>query len=677
MARRGCLDPGAATAGRPTSRSEAHDTADGPRRHVPRPPRGACPVMRALALALGLAAPAGAQSLYEASSALDLHPCELSALSCTTLTLPLDHRANDPSRTIDITFALSFANVESRGILFYVVGGPGASGLASAEGYLSSFDRELTDYMDIVFVDQRGTGPDHGLACPAAQGRFDAADFSIRDPQAAKAAARAYVADCTAEMDRPGLLPFVASDQAIRDTEAFRQKIGAPKVWLYGESYGTQFVQAYATAFPQAVRGVILDGVVDLSLDAPGFYAGFTTAAEGILVRTLAACAEIASCARDTGGDPAALYDRLAARLDREAIPVALTLSDGRTEKRRLTRGLFEASAFFALYAPEGRAEFLRALAAAGRDNFVPLLQLGYANMFIDPETGLGMEDPGWFGAAFYAITCTDYDSGPGTPDERADRILSRAAALAPKAPRLLRAYFPEQLACAYWPHQGPPTRPVPYAGGDWPTLVLNGDADPITPVAMAQDVLDGAANAFGIFMQGGPHVIWGRGHACPDGIVRAALMDGILPSAREQHCREDLVQDYTPLTLTDPAQLGDPLAIAQAVDTELYQSIAFSVWDGVHPVSIGCDHGGLFTALPTDRGTDYDFRACSFWPGLAVTGTGVESNLGEADDRITLALTIAGDGRGEIRYTYRLADEAWSISGSWNGQPVHLPRLP
>ena len=75
------------------------------------------------ALAL-LAAPAQAQSLYEAASGLDLFPCDLSALSCTTLTLPLDHLANDPEKTIDITFALSFATVESRGILFYQVGGP-------------------------------------------------------------------------------------------------------------------------------------------------------------------------------------------------------------------------------------------------------------------------------------------------------------------------------------------------------------------------------------------------------------------------------------------------------------------------------------------------------------------------------------------------------------------------
>ncbi len=634
-------------------------------------------MLRALALALILAAPAQAQSLYEATSDLDFAPCQLSSLYCTTLTLPLDHNAPDPARTIDITFALSFANVESRGILFYVVGGPGASGLASAEQYLASFDEGLTDYLDIVFVDQRGTGPDHGLACPTAQARFDAADLRLSDPGAAKAAARAYVADCTTEMDRPDLLPFVASEQAIRDTEAFRQAIGAPQVWLYGESYGTQFVQAYASAFPEAVRGVILDGVVDLSLDAPGFYRSYTLAAEEILTRTLDACAEIAACARDMGGPAQDIHDRLAQRLDQAPIPVAFTLSTGQTVTRDLTRGLFELSTFYALYSPEGRAEYLRALAAAGRGNFVPLLHLGYVYMQLDSETGEGIPDPGWFGAAFFAITCTDYDTGPGTPDQRADRILAQAAQLAPKAPRLIRSYFQEQLACAYWPHQGPPSRPAPYAGGDWPTLVLNGDADPITPIAMAYDVLDRVGNGYGVFLQNGPHVIWGRGKPCPDSIVRAALIDGILPEAREQNCREDLVQDYTPLTLTDPADLADPLAVAQAVDIELYHSIALSLWDGVHPMTIGCDHGGTLTIASTEHGTDYSFEDCRFWPDLAFSGAGIEVNLGQPEDSITLGLTASGAATGAITYQYRLSQEAWSISGIWNGQPVRLPRLP
>lgn len=634
--------------------------------------------MRHALFALALfAAPAQAQSLYEAASGLDLFPCDLSDLSCTTLTLPLDHRANDPDKTIDITFALSFATVESRGILFYQVGGPGASGLASADSYLSSFDESLTQYMDIVFVDQRGTGPNHGLTCPVAQARFDAADVSITDPETAKSTARTYVTDCIAELDRSDILPFVASDQAIRDAEAFRRAIGAPKVWLYGESYGTQFVQAFATAFPTAVKGVILDGVVDLSLDSHGFYTAYTLASEAILARTLAGCADIGPCARDMGGDAAAVFDKLKNRLEQGPIPVSYTLADGQAVQRDLTSGLFDASAFYALYSPEGRAEFLRALAAGGRGNLVPLLQLGYANMYIDPETEVGIADPGWYGAAFFAITCTDYDTGPGTPEMRADRILAQAAELAPQAPRLLRSFFQEQLACAYWPFQGPAERPAPYAGGDWPTLILNSDADPITPISMAYDVMDNAANAHGVFMRGGPHVIWGRGLACPDSIVQALLFDGDLPVAREQHCQQDLIEGYEPLTLTDPAQMTDPVAVARAVHTELYQNIALSVWDGVDSVTIGCDFGGTLTATGTDAGTDYSFAECRFWPDLSLSGVGIEVNMGEPDDSMTLGLTASSSQSGAITYQDRLADEAWSISGTWNDQPAQLSRLP
>ena len=635
--------------------------------------------MRHALLALGLlASPALADApLMEAASGLDLFPCELSSLSCTTLTVPLDHRANDPTQTLDITFALSFATEESRGILFYFVGGPGGSGLASAESYLSSFDPSLVENMDIVFVDQRGTGPVHGLSCPVAQARFDTAPAPLSDPDAILATARTYVTDCTAEMDAQHLLPVVNTDQAIRDSELFRQSIGAPKVWLYGESYGTQLVQAYATQFPQAVRGVILDGVVDLSLSPEGFYSRYTLASEQLLDETFSLCTTITACKSDMPGDAAQVYDDLARRVAAAPLTVSYTLADGTQVPRQLTAGILEANAFLSLYAPEGRAEFLRALAAAGRGNLVPMLQLGYANMYIDPETETGMEDPGWFGAAYYAITCTDYGSGSGTPDERAARIVDEARRLSPQAPRLLRSYFLERVACAYWPHQGADNRPKPFAGGDYPTLVLNGDRDPITPISMAYSVLDNARNAYGVFTRGGPHVTWGRGHPCPDAIVQALLYDGTLPIAREQLCEQDPISDYTPLTLTDPAQGQDAFSVARAVETELLKYIPLAGWDGERPTSFGCPFGGTVLAAPADRGSEFAFTDCRFWPDLAFSGTGIEIAVEAPDDGITLFLTFSGAQTGDLTYTHRTTDKAYSLTGTWNGQSAGLPRFP
>lgn len=635
--------------------------------------------MRHAVLALGLlAGPAFAEvTLQDAASGLDLFPCDSSSLSCTTLTVPLDHRANDPSQTLEITFALSFATNESRGILFYFVGGPGGSGLASAESYLAAFDPSLVENMDIVFVDQRGTGPVHGLSCPAAQARFDTAPASLDDPEAILATAQAYVTACTEELEADELLPVVTTDQAIRDTELFRQAIGAPKVWLYGESYGTQLVQAYATQVPSAVRGVILDGVVDLTLDAEGFYRRYTLAAEALLAETFAMCDALPACAQDFPDGAAAAYDALAARVAKGPLPVPYPLADGTSATRLLTTGLLEANAFYALYSPEGRAEFLRTLAAARQGNLVPMLQLGYVNTYIDPETEVGMEDPGWFGAAYYAITCTDYGSGDGTPEARARRILDEARAFAPQAPRLLRAYYMERVACALWPHQGQDARPAPYAGGDWPTLVLNGDHDPITPISMAYSVLDNAANAYGVFMRGGPHVIWGRGLACPDSIVQALLYEGTLPAAREQLCEQDAMSPYEPLTLSDPAQMAEPLSVARAVETELSKLIPLAGWDGQHPTTFGCPFGGTVSAEPGDEGSDYRFDGCRFWSKLAVDGRGTEVATEDGADWLTLDLGVSGAQSGQLTYHNNRSDEAVSLSGTWNGQPASLPRSP
>lgn len=634
--------------------------------------------MRHAVLLLGLlASPAlSGTSLRDAASGLDLFPCALSTLSCTTLTVPLDHRANDPGKTLEITFALSFATEESRGILFYFVGGPGGSGLASAESYLAAFDPSLAETMDIVFVDQRGIGPRHGLACPVAQTGFDTAPVSLEDPEAALATARRFVADCIAELDADALLPVVSTDQAIRDSELFRQMIGAPKVWLYGESYGTQLVQAYATQFPEAVKGVILDGVVDLTLSAEAFYRRYTLAAEALLAETFAFCDRLPACAADLPEGAAPAYDDLARRAALAPLPVAYPLADGSVTERLLTAGLLEANAFYALYSPEGRTEFLRALAAARRGNLVPLLQLGYQNMYIDPETGQGIEDSGWFGAAYFAITCSDYGSGAGSPDDRARRILDEARAFAPEAPRLARSYYMERLACALWPYQGPEARPAPYAGGDWPTLVLNGDRDPITPISMAWSVLDTARNAYGVFMRGGPHVIWGRGLACPDAIVQALLYDGTLLAAREQVCEQAPMADYTPLTLTDPAQLADPFAVARAVETELAAYVPLAGWDGSHPETFGCPMGGTLSAEATDTGTLYRFAACRFWPDLAVAGSGTDATSEDGGEVLTLDLTGSGGGTGRLRYRHSRTDEARSLAGIWNGQPALLPRI-
>ncbi|MCX7889401.1 MAG: alpha/beta hydrolase [Rhodobacteraceae bacterium] len=618
-----------------------------------------------------LARPAGAQDMAERLAALGGQPCALSSLTCVTIDVPRDPVAGDPGGTLPVTFAVSPAKTASRGVLVIVVGGPGGSGLAVADDYMGAFDAELTAQVDIVFFDQRGTGPDTGLVCPEAQGRYDTADVPLDRPEAAISITKQYVSDCLSQLDHADLLGLVDSDRAIRDLEVFRQAIGAPRLWLYGESYGTQFVQQYATLHPDAVAGVILDGVVDLTLSLRDYYAAYTEASERILERVFATCDRDPDCAADMDAPSAEVYDRLAARLAAAPATVDFPLGSGGTSRRDLTAAILENNAFYALYGPNARTTFLRALAAAGRGEYLPMLRLGYSNLYLDSETGQGIADPSWFGAAYFAVTCTDYAEGAGDADALAAAIIREAQDFG-AGKRLARAYFAERLVCAYWPFRGRGTRPAPFAGGDYQTLILNADTDPITPVSMSYAVMDGVRNGHLVVMQGGPHVIWGRGLACPDRIVSALILEGKVPDAPTQLCAQDFTDPYVPLSGGDPS---DPLAVAQDVETELDWYPEIYNWDLADRLRLGCDFGGTITADAGETETSFAFGDCGLWPGTRIDGTAQRTEAGKGSDGLVLDLEVSGRHGGTIRYARSADTESWSVSGVWDGVAFDTPR--
>ena len=632
---------------------------------------------RAIAILLLASVPtlaSASDALKQAVERLGGKPCADSALTCVDIAVPVDHAKPGSNQRISVRFAVHFAARHSRGILVYAVGGPGGSGLAVADSYLSSFDARFSDEMDVIFFDQRGVGALSGVDCPKAGFTFDTAAFSLDRPDEAVAAARTFAHDCVAETPHADLLPYLSTDDAVQDLEDFRQAIGAPKVWFYGESYGTEVAQAYAERYPNALKGLILDGVVDLNRDAARFYAEDVRTAEALLTRTLDACDADAACHADMGAPAARVYDRLAAALAAAPAAVDYPLADGGFARRSMTASILETNAFYALYGPGSRAEFLRALAASARGNLVPLLRLGYSNLSVDPETEEPVIDPGFSGGAYYAISCPDFDDAGLDPAARARTILDQARQLAPEAPRFIRDFYAERLACAFWPTHGTQQRPAPFPGGDYPTLVLNADGDPATPIVNGYAVFDHARNAYMVTMRGGPHVIFGRGLACPDEIVFGLMLDGRKPEKREQVCEQDFLDTYSPLTASGT---GDAFGLARAVETELAQSPDLADWDGYDPLTFGCDFGGTVTATAARAGTDYTFKDCAWWPGLRVSGDGISIDTGDGTDPdgLTLHITVAGTHRGAIAYRHDTTTEARSLSGDYDGKDVSTPR--
>jgi pimeloyl-ACP methyl ester carboxylesterase len=619
----------------------------------------------------------GSSDLESALERLGAHRCKDSKLTCVTIDVPYDHFSNDPKGRLDIDFAVHFANKQSRGLLIYLVGGPGSSGLEAAEDSLSDHDARLSDEMDVVFFDQRGTGRHNAMDCPKAGERYDMATLDPDRPAEAIDLAKRFVADCTGEMKHLDLLPYVGTDQAIQDLETFRQAIGGPKIWLYGESYGTQFAQQYAVAYPDALAGMILDGVIDTNLDAEAYAAEDSRTAEGILARIFTACDDKKSCHQDMTRPAAAIYDELVARLAKAPIEVDYPLGSGETTRRQLTAGMLEGEVFSALYGPSDRRDFIRALAAAGRGNLIPMLRLTYYNLAIDPETmdALGYHD--FYEGAYYAITCQDFAEPGSSPEALADAILASARARAAEFPHFRQLYVSDRLPCAFWPAKGKVERPKPFTGGRYPTLILNSDADPATPIANGYAVFDRVKNGYMITMQDGPHVIMGRGEACPDKIVLGLLLDDETPVAHEQICDTSLMRSYPPLTLIDPEQASDGFEVARAVEVEIEQ-LPELYWDlGSDPVSVGCDHGGRIEARDTDGGREYRFNNCELWPGLRISGTGSAHQKEEESDDITLAIDVTGTHQGHLNYHHDWITEATSLGGEYDGKELVTPRPP
>ena len=170
-------------------------------------------ILAALLVSSVSGAAEAAETLKATIESMGGQPCRASNLTCVSVEVPVDHRAN-AGPTIEIEYAVSFASAESKGILIYAVGGPGGSGIGVAADYLAAFDERLARNMDIVFFDQRGVGPDHGMACPRAQSVFDLAELSVDHPDAAIATAKTFATDCVAELKSRDLLDFVGTEQA-------------------------------------------------------------------------------------------------------------------------------------------------------------------------------------------------------------------------------------------------------------------------------------------------------------------------------------------------------------------------------------------------------------------------------------------------------------------------------
>jgi pimeloyl-ACP methyl ester carboxylesterase len=209
-----------------------------------------CLLLLAASASPAAAAPVAQLPLHECRLE---HPLRLSSIParCGVLKVPED-RTEPGGATIELSVAVvpALNRRAAAPPLFLLAGGPGQGAAAMYTSYAGAFTRVNRNH-DLVLIDQRGTGNSAPLSCDYAD------DWQALD-DAMPALRQATLACLHKYGDR---VRFYTSRAAVADLEEVRQALGYAAIDLYAASYGTRVAQLYMRRFPASVHAVILDGV--------------------------------------------------------------------------------------------------------------------------------------------------------------------------------------------------------------------------------------------------------------------------------------------------------------------------------------------------------------------------------------------------------------------------------
>jgi pimeloyl-ACP methyl ester carboxylesterase len=192
------------------------------------------------------------------------------AAQCATVRLPLDYDEPDGA-TVELALLRLKARKQAQriGTLFVNPGGPGGSGTdmaAMAPAFLSA---SVLDRFDVVGFDPRGIGASDNVKCFGSTREQVAAQkqlnmffpYGAKQEAAYTKAARAVGRACSST--GAALAGAMSTAEVARDLDVLRRAVGDQKLTYLGFSYGTLLGQYYAAMFPDRVRALALDGVIN------------------------------------------------------------------------------------------------------------------------------------------------------------------------------------------------------------------------------------------------------------------------------------------------------------------------------------------------------------------------------------------------------------------------------
>ena len=241
--------------------------------------------------------------------------------------MPVDPaRPDGPQLTLRLARVPVLDPAQRRGVLLLIPGGPGAGVQEMIAGGWGMREAhhvdEFRQQYDVVTFDPRGIGQSSPIRCDPAL-LPPVTPPQDRAPSAAEFAAlaetnAAFYESCFAATG--SLMAHLSVNDTAADIERIRQALGEEALTAYGGSYGSAYGAAYLERYGDRVRALVLDGVVDHSVDMPTFMTRNVLSAQETFDRFARWCADDAACALN-GEDVGAVFDEVVA-----AAPVTKTL---------------------------------------------------------------------------------------------------------------------------------------------------------------------------------------------------------------------------------------------------------------------------------------------------------------------------------------------------------------
>ncbi len=189
---------------------------------------------------------------------------------CATVRLPLDYDRPKGKQTSVAMLRIQAADPERKiGTLFLNPGGPGGSGVGIAASAPYFLPPEILARFDILGFDPRGTNFSRNVRCfenigqqtRALSGMNVAFPWKAQEERDYVTSARRLGRACSS-VGAP-LSRSMSTAEVARDMDVLRRAVGDRELTYAGFSYGTYLGNVYANLFPDRVRAMVVDGVLD------------------------------------------------------------------------------------------------------------------------------------------------------------------------------------------------------------------------------------------------------------------------------------------------------------------------------------------------------------------------------------------------------------------------------